>query len=70
MRDEQALTDRFEALCGSIERAQRLFRIWKNSYPNGEPLFRGHQTKKQVFERRAADEGYTPSQIRAFYDCQ
>jgi len=26
MREEQALTDRFERLCGSIERAQRMLR--------------------------------------------
>ena len=31
MRDEQALTDRFGRLCGSIQRAQRLLRLWKDS---------------------------------------
>ena len=70
MRDEQALTDRFERLCGSIERAQRMLRLWQNSCPSRHPNPRWSKTKEQVFETKAKEEGYTRKHIQAFYACR
>ena len=70
MREEQALTDRFERLCGSIERAQRMLRPWQESYANKHPNPRWSKTKEQVFEAKAKEEGYTRKQIQAVYACQ
>jgi len=70
MRDEQALTDRFERLCGSIQRAQRLLCVWKNSYASKHPNPRWSKTKAQIFEAKAVAEGFTRKQIQAFYACQ
>ena len=70
MRDEQALTDRFERLCGSIVKAQRLLHIWQDSYACNHFTPRYCKTKKQVFEAKAKEEGYTRKQIQAFYACQ
>ena len=75
MTDEQALTDEFESECGSVEKAQRLFQIWKDSHANGTALDILHQrpwakSREQVFEARAKAEGFTKRQIGAFYACQ
>ncbi len=70
MKDEQALTDRFEELCGSVDKAQRLFRIWQNAYAHDHPMKQYSLTREQVFERQAKSAGYTQQQINAFYACQ
>lgn len=68
--DEQAVTDHFEEVCGSVDKAWRLFNIWQNSYAHDHPNPRWSQTREQVFEARAKDAGYTNEQIQAFYACQ
>ena len=70
MRNEQALTDRFEQACGSVFCAQQLFHIYKDSYPHHDINPRYAKTKDQVFRARAEREGFTRKQIQAFYDCQ
>jgi hypothetical protein len=70
MKDEQALTEHFEAVCGGVEKAQGLFRIWKNSYANRHPNPRYSKTREEVFEATAKNYGYTDEQIQAFYACQ
>ena len=70
MRDEQAETDHLEAVCGGVEQAQRLFRIYKDSYPNQHPNPRYSKTKEQVFWNRAIAVGFTDEQCDALLDCQ
>lgn len=70
MRDEQAETDHFESACGSVDKAQRLFRIWQNSYASIHPNPRYSKTREKVFEASAKSAGYTDEQIQAFYACQ
>lgn len=70
MKDEQALTDHFESVCGGVEKAQFLFRIWQNSYAANHPNPRYSKTREEVFEAWAKRDGYTDEQIQAFYACQ
>ena len=64
MKDEQTLTDEFESACGCVSHAQRLFKIYKDSYKTH------NQTKEQVFEAKAKAQGFTQKQIQALYRCQ
>lgn len=69
-KDERAMTDNFEELCGGVKKAQRLFQLWKNSYSAGtkfDMLYGNGQTKSQVFEKKAKQEGFTDEQIKYFY---
>lgn len=65
-KDEQELTDEFERVCGSVERAQRLFSIWKNSYADSSRRI----TKDTAFQRAALNDGFKPEELQAFYACQ
>jgi len=70
-KDEQAMTDKFEELCGGVKKAQRLLYLWQNSYPVGDKLdmlYGRGLTKAQVFERAAKREGFTDEQIDYFYN--
>ena len=70
-KDEQAMTDNFEELCGGVTKAQRLFFLWKHSDATGtkfDMLYGVGLTKSQVFERHAKREGFTDKQIDAFYN--
>ncbi len=71
--NEQEQTAEFETLCGSVERAQRLFRIYKDSrgYGNAYDMRTGRgKTKEQVFIKRATDEGFTTEQCYALLRLQ
>jgi len=64
--DEQAMTDQFENLCGSVARAQRLQHIWNNSYPGISASVWTRPTKVDVFRAKAKREGFAVEQIEAF----
>ena len=70
MRDEQKETDEFEALCGGVEKAQRLFRIYKDSYGTSGGWGQPGLSKDQVFIRRAVSEGFSQRQANALLDLQ
>jgi len=55
--DEQAETDAYEALCGSVAQAQRLFQLRKTY-------------KSHIFDRIALQEGFTVEQIEALWHLQ
>lgn len=62
MFDEQERTDAFERLCGSIPRAQRLHRIYKDTYGD-EPVY--GPSKIHRFRRKAEEDGFTEAQVNA-----
>jgi hypothetical protein len=65
MKDEQQQTAEFEELCGGVEKAQRLFRLYKEcrGYGNAYDIVMGRgRTKEQVFRKRACEEGFTVEQ--------
>jgi hypothetical protein len=68
MKTEAEYTKDFEILCGSLDRAHRLFQLYKNSHNTGTSydLLQGRgRTKEQVFIKRATKEGFTIEQIEA-----
>lgn len=69
MIDEQVATKAFEELCGSVERAQQLFRIFKDSYPMPGQWME-QLPKRVVFRRRALFTGFTEQEIEALLDLQ
>ena len=82
MHNESEETAAFETLCGGpgldhaergVERAQRLFRLYKTTYSTGTAydfaMGRG-RTKECVFKKRATEEGFTMPEINAFFRLQ
>lgn len=73
MKDEQKETDKFVKLCGSVKKAEQLFRLYTNSFPFGTSLTflmdRG-KTKEQVFIKKALEENFTMKQINALLNLQ
>ena len=71
--NEQEQTAEFERLCGGVDKAQRLFRLYKDSrgFGNAYDMVMGRgQTKEQVFRKRACEEGFTHEQINALLRLQ
>lgn len=69
-KDEQAMQDNFEDLCGGVAKAEHLMRIWNNSYKKGSKydfLMGRGRTKQEVFEKEAKSQGFTDKQIKCFY---
>lgn len=66
MRDEQRETDNFVALCGGTQKADRLMRIWNNSYPGISASIWDKPSKEDMFRRSAARDGFTSRQVNAF----
>jgi hypothetical protein len=65
--DEKATHEAFVAFVGSTDRADRLQRIWNNSYPGiRASAFATPATKTDVFRRKAKAEGFTVPEIDAF----
>lgn len=71
--NEQEQTAAFEKLCGGVQQAQRLFRVYKDSHGTGTAydfaMGRG-RTKTQVFAKRACTEGFTMAQVNALLALQ
>ena len=69
--DEQLMTEHFEYLVGGKVNATRLLELWKLSRAEGPQLgiMRGRgRTKKDMFAKRAKDEGFTQEQLDCFYE--
>ncbi len=70
-KDERAMQEKFEDLCGGVKRAERLNWIWNNSYPVGTQydfMMKRGKTKRQVFEEKAKAEGFSDKQIQCFME--
>ncbi len=74
MKDEQAMTDAFEAAVGGPDAGFRLMRLYQDCRPRLECpwdiLSRVAETKEQVFRRRAIRDGYSAKAIRLFLQLQ
>jgi hypothetical protein len=69
-KTEAERTKEFEDLVG-ITRADRLSKIWQNSYPMGtayDKLFGGGKSKEQVFKETARNSGFWDYEIEAFLE--
>lgn len=65
--DERATHQKFIEFIGGTERADRLLRIWKDSFPGiRTSAFEKPPSKEQVFRRKAKAEGFTDGEIEAF----
>lgn len=62
--DEQADTVAFEGYVGGVLIAQRLFHIWKDTFPRMDNFFK-QIPKSTLFQRRALIEGFNQDQIDA-----
>jgi len=67
IHDEQAATDEYEDICGGRHNAERLFKLYCNSYASNGYYAK---TKEEIFEDRAIREGFTKKQINALYRLQ
>lgn len=66
---EQERTDRFKALCGGTERANRLFRLYVASFPAQD--HRGQRASREdVFRQKAKTDGFTSQQAEALLALQ
>ena len=64
MYDEQLENDKFVKLAGGINAADRIQRIWNESYPTGGYM---NQTPKEVvFVKSAVVAGFSKKAIKAF----
>jgi len=64
--DEKATHEAFVAFVGGTDRADRLQRIWSNSYPGiRTSAFAKPVTRTDVFRRKAKADGFTDSEIDA-----
>jgi hypothetical protein len=63
-KDEQAATEVFEQEV-TVPRAQRLFQLYKNSYPLGQPGDRYYRSQTDVFRAKAKADGFTEIEIQA-----
>lgn len=69
--DEQATTDAFEDYMGSVYRAQRIFGIYKQSYPGIRvSAFDKPKSKEEIFWHKAKDAGFTENEIDALLSIQ
>lgn len=63
--DEQASTSDFESYVGGTDRAQRLFRIYKESYPEQGASWDEKTSKADVFRRKARQHGFDKEDAEA-----
>jgi hypothetical protein len=63
-QDEQSSTAAFEEYMGSVARAQRLFKIYKDSHPGQDHRSRPIP-KTEVFRRRAVAQGFAAEEAEA-----
>ena len=66
--DEQKATDMFEDLCGGVERAQQLMRVWERCHSTGMKGSRFYHTKEEVFRNTALIDGFTDEQTDMFME--
>jgi len=71
--DETERQAAFVGLVGRHARAERLQRIWNNSYPSGTAYDRifspgRYRTKEQVFRLKARREGFKDNEISSFLE--
>jgi hypothetical protein len=71
MIDEQATQDAFVEYVGGTQKADRLSRLWNNSYACGTEYDRvmktgNYRSKIQVFRAAAIREGFTSKDADAF----
>lgn len=65
--DERATHEAFVAYVGGVQRAERLSRIYSDSFPGVKSsVFAKAPTKEEVFARKATAEGYTAKEISAY----
>ena len=64
--DEAATHRAFEEFVGGISSAERILRLWNNTYAIPSGFSTNGLTKSQVFERVAKREGIPASHIAAF----
>jgi len=67
---EQERTDAFVTLCGGQHKADRLSRIYANSYPSRTHRLFEVRSKSGTFIRKAKHEGFTAKQANALLDLQ
>jgi hypothetical protein len=66
-KDERATQEAFIGYVGGIDRADRLQRIWNDSFPGiRASAFGKPPSKEAVFRRKAKGEGFTDDEIDAF----
>lgn len=63
---EQERQDEFEDLCGGMAKAERLMKVWNDSYPTGMKHSRYYHSREDNFRARAKGWGYTDCQIDMF----
>lgn len=59
--DERATTEAFEQYVGGVDRAQRMLSLYRSSFPTS------CESRAQVFNKRAAKEGFSSEEINAFW---
>ena len=69
--DEQEKTDAFERACGSVDKAFRLLRIYRDtSEPSAYDKLYKAPSKREKFIKRAKQEGYSQKAINLFLELQ
>ena len=66
---EQERQDYFVRVVGGRQKAEKMHRLWQNTYPRYCSLNDGYpkqHTKQEVFLVKAKEEGFTKKQIDAF----
>lgn len=69
IQSEMERQQEFEDLVGGWQRAERLAKIYQNSYPSPSwsPSLGHHQIPKlEIFRKKAKRDGYTTKEIGAF----
>lgn len=65
--DEAATHAAFAEYVGGIARAERLSRLYSDSYPGiKSSMFAKPSTKEQIFTRKALGEGFTLQEVAAY----
>jgi len=70
MYDEQQAHNDFEQLVGSRQRAERLFNLYKRSYPSPSVISTEVTSRELVFRKKAKREGFTDTEIDALLNLQ
>lgn len=66
--NEQEKQDKFLKLIKSRAKAERLQRIWQNSYPKPKFGWNKEKTKEEVFKEKAKAEKFSDKVIKAFLE--
>ena len=65
-KDEQAMQESFEDLCGGVSRATVLMNIWNRCHSTGMKGSRYYHTKEEIFRNTAQLDGFSRDQIDCF----